>query len=132
MHLQSNTQTQYFPFISLMPSSDLYDGSTEMAGATEVKYSCCPALALHLLYTREESWRSGVGRQFIGRDQAQLCEAQPFKKRREGQTEVRATLFSRSTCYQRRPTPPKSIRAQTHKEMLADNLKGFFFSSLLI
>lgn len=82
MHLQSNTQTQYFPFISLMPSSDLYDGSPEMAEATEVKYSCCPALALRLLYAREESWRSGVGMQFIGRDQAQLCEAQPFKQRR--------------------------------------------------
>ena len=86
MQLQSNTQTQYFPFISLMPSSDLYDGSTEMAEATEVKYNCCPALALGLLYAREESWLSGVGMQFIGREQAQLCEAQPFKKRRGGES----------------------------------------------
>lgn len=87
MQLQSNTQTQYFPFISLMPSSDLYDGSTEMAEATEVKYSCCPALALRLLYAREETWLSGVGMQFLGRERAQLCEAQSFKKRRGVRTD---------------------------------------------
>lgn len=96
-HATAKQRAQYFPFISLTPLPDLYDSSTEMAAAAVVNYSFCPGLVwpgpVFALCQGRELAKCG-GNAVECRAHAQLCEAQPFRKRRGERSGHESATFS--------------------------------------